>query len=69
MLIAQLQAQRSAEEHDSAEELSMAQCDLHRAQADLDQARHELSLLQTRLTASQQTAQQDKVEFSRTQRF
>lgn len=63
MLIAQLQAQRSsAEEHDS-EELSMAQRELHRAQADLDQARHELSLLQTQLTASQQTAQQDKVQF------
>ena len=62
--IPQLQAQRSAAaEHDS-EELNMAQRDLHTAQADLDQARHELSLLQTQMTVNQQTAQQDKVLFS-----
>lgn len=68
VLIAQLQAQRcSADEHDS-EELSMAQRDMHKAQADLDQARHELSMLQTQLAASQQTAQQDKVEFPSNQR-
>ena len=61
MLIVQLQAQRSsAEDHDS-EQLSMAQRDLRRAQDDLDQARQELSLLQTQMTASQQKAQQEQV--------
>ena len=61
MLIAQLQALRSsAEEHDS-EQLSLAQRDLRRAQADLEQARQALTLLQTQMSSDQQTAQQQKV--------
>lgn len=63
-LIAQLQAWRSsAEEHDS-QQLSMAQRDLRRAQADLEQARQELTLLQTHMSFQQQKAQQEKVTLS-----